>query len=247
MANRFAMDSALSEPRTVGFSQIEIFYQNVRGLKTKLPTWYSSMLISDHLLVAATETFLDDSVEDAEVVPDDWKLLRRDRVSRCGGVLLAARPGVTLHRRRELESELGEDLWATVTYRGISFIVCVVYIRPTATDDVYMNVFCNIESFLSDSNTKLFILGDLNMNSTSNNIRNYYCYFLTYCNLVDHNEILNSHGGILDVVLAQECSESRSRQICVREAADGFVRLDESFHPALEVTITLRSQSYNCA
>lgn len=60
-----------------------------------------------------------------------------------------------------------------------------IYIKPGATGSVYMNVFCNTESFLSS----LFILGYLNMNSTSNNIKNYYGYFLSYCYLFE----LTSH------------------------------------------------------
>lgn len=231
--------SANNRPCPKVHKQVTALYQNVRGLKTKLRSWKTSLLLADHTIVAATETFLDNSVEDAEVVPDGWLVLRRDRGTPCGGVLLAARPGTALKRRRDLETACGEDLWASFVFGDIKCYVCVVYIKPSATDDVYMNWFCQIESFILNLNCKLLlIIGDINMKSASQNINNYYNYFLTYCNLIDYNTICNVHGSKLDVVLARDCIESQAPQVSV-STTDGLVPPD-AYHPPLEITVSLR-------
>ncbi|CAH2097117.1 unnamed protein product [Euphydryas editha] len=110
---------------------IYVFYQNVRGLKTKLKTWRNGISLLDHSLLAVTETFLDDSVRDGELSKGDWSILRRDRKTPCGGVLLAARtPIITLQRRQDLETDNGEDLCASFAWRGRTVFVCVIYVKP---------------------------------------------------------------------------------------------------------------------
>uniref|UniRef100_A0A2A4JG69 PHD-type domain-containing protein n=1 Tax=Heliothis virescens TaxID=7102 RepID=A0A2A4JG69_HELVI len=98
------------------------FYDNVRGLKTKLPTWRNNLALLEHNLAAVTETFLDSSIADSELETGDWNVLRRDRNTPCGGVLLAARTPLVLHRRREYETDSGEDLWASFTCHGRSYL-----------------------------------------------------------------------------------------------------------------------------
>lgn len=119
-------------------------------------------------------------------------------------VLLMARPPIVIRRRHELETSCGEDLWASFTWHGRSVYVCVVYIKPSATDDVYMDWFTKVESFINDLKGTIIILGDLNLNSASVNIKSYYCYYLTFCNLCDRNVVKNMHEGMLDVVLVRE-------------------------------------------
>lgn len=84
----FVAQRPLVGGRPSGFN---VLYQNVRGLKTKLRTWQNNLHALEHDLVVVTESFLDNSVEDSEVACGEWKVLRRDRKTPCGGVLLAAR------------------------------------------------------------------------------------------------------------------------------------------------------------
>ncbi|KAH9643547.1 hypothetical protein HF086_016754 [Spodoptera exigua] len=193
---------------------ISVLYQNVRGLKTKLPIWRNNLALFEHNLVAVTETFLHSSVGDSELETGDWNVLRRDRNTPCAGVLLAARIPLVLHRRMEYETDCGEDLWASFTWHRRSYLVCIVYIKPSAS---------------------VLIMGDLNLKSASINVANYYCYFLSFCSLVDKNVILNHHGGMLDVVLVREGSHG----VCV-SSADGIVQPD-AYHPPMEVEVRIES------
>lgn len=221
---------------TVRNVYMRVLYQNVRGLKTKLPTWRSSLLLAEHDLVAVTETNLDHSIEDAELSSGDWSILRRDRVTMGGGVLLAARPGVTMKRRHDLETDRGEDLWAMTTIDGHNIYVCVVYVKPTAMDDDYMTWFCKVENVISNLKGMLIILGDLNLRSASVNVNHYYCYFLSVCSLVEMNEVMNMRGSKLDIVLAREGTEVN----CEHVKGTELVPID-LYHPPLDIAITVTS------
>lgn len=210
-----------------------IMYQNVRGIKTKLKTWNTNLHLLHHDVVAATETFLDFSVTDAELNASSWSVVRRDRGSRGGGVLLAARPGITLMRRSEFETPAGEDLWASFALDGRVVNLCVVYISPSVTDRVYFEWFLKVESFLPHLNGSVFIVGDLNLNSASTNVCNYYDYFTSFCNLSDRNNIYNEHGGKLDVVLTLECVDA----ITVSNAENGGIVRVDPYHPPLDIEI----------
>lgn len=214
-------------------NSINLFYQNVRGLKTKLRTLRNNLHLIPHDLVAITETYLDDSVGDAELTDRHWSVHRRDRKSPCGGVLLAARSPITLHRRPELETDCGEDLWTSFTWHGSTCFICVVYIKPKSTDFDYIRFFCKVESFINDLKAPVLILGDLNLNSASLSILNYYCYFLSYCSLSEKNAVNNVHGGKLDVVLIQEGDKLYEVSV---EATEGLVPID-LYHPPLDIVV----------
>lgn len=210
-----------------------MIYQNVRGLKTKLLMWRNHLALCEHDLVAATETFLDDSVEDSELTIENWSVLRRDRGTPCGGVLLAARGNIVLRRRHDLETEFGEDLWADFKWRGRDYHVSVVYIKPSATEENYMQWFISVENIIHKLNGPVIILGDINLNSASLNINNYYCYFLTLCNFIENNAVVNLHGGKLDIVLVRK--SDFVQEVLVTEIA-GIVPID-AYHPALYIRV----------
>jgi hypothetical protein len=193
------------------------------------------MLLLEQDLVAVTESFLDHTVGDAEVVSGGWSIIRRDRGSWGGGVMLAARPDLMMSHLKNLETSSGEDLWASVKMRSHTSFVCVVYIPPSSSDSVYLDWFAKVESFIHSLRGPVIILGDINMNSATLNVQNYYCYFLSFCNLVDRNEIVNSRGSKLDIALTQECVGVVS--VSCSECG-GLVRPD-LYHPPLDITITV--------
>lgn len=79
--------------RTPNMKHISVFYQNVRGLRSKTSTFYNNLLACPSEMVALTETFLTSSVSNAELFPTGYVVLRRDRGNDVGwgGVLLAVR------------------------------------------------------------------------------------------------------------------------------------------------------------
>lgn len=219
---------------------INITYQNVRGLNTKIKHFRTNLALLESDVVAVTESWLTESVNSSELLCCGWSMVRRDRASgrHGGGVFLAARPGIVLRRRQELETAIGEDLWTTFTVEGTTVHMCVVYIPPNVCDDVYMSFFYKVESVIDSLKGVVVIMGDLNLNPkyTSVSVLSYFCYFAAVCDLKEMNDVSNAFGGMLDVVLVR----GRMRSVGVTEIEDGaLVQFRDAYHPPLEITVPL--------
>lgn len=113
----------------------QIYYQNVRGLRSKTKTIYCASVQSDFDIICLTETYLNDGVFDGEVMCDDYQVFRRDRSSTAsdrrdgGGVLIATRCDLEVALMPGLCSD-AEDLWVSVTCRDGCFLLCCVYLPP---------------------------------------------------------------------------------------------------------------------
>lgn len=215
--------------RSSNLDKLNVIYQNVRGLKTKLPYFKQYITTLDNTdIIAITETYLDPSVYDAELFPLGWSILRRDRPSLGGGVLLATRPGLNIRRQVELETSSGEDLWVSFVHHGREYYVCVVYITPSAKEEDYLDWCCKVEENIASVLHKVpvIVLGDLNLNSANVYVNNYMGYFYEYCNLTERNNIFNVCGSKLDVVLVSD----NVREVSVSEADDGLVEKTDRYH-----------------
>ncbi|XP_077292073.1 uncharacterized protein LOC143915338 [Arctopsyche grandis] len=89
-----------------------LYYQNVRGLNSKASTCLSAVLAQDIDLIALTETWLTDSVMDAET---RYLVFRRDGGFGGGGVILAVRTDAIKSARHlpHLDT-IGKHLWVFI-------------------------------------------------------------------------------------------------------------------------------------
>ena len=58
-----------------------MYYQNVRGLRTKKEAFYTAALNFDYDIIIGTESWLNDTVFDHEVLDNRYRVFRRDRSS----------------------------------------------------------------------------------------------------------------------------------------------------------------------
>ncbi|CAK1550985.1 unnamed protein product [Leptosia nina] len=79
-------------------------------------------------LITVTETNLDASIQDSEIICGDWSVIRRDRGRPGGGVMMLWRPPVKLRRLPQYEGEHIEELWAR-------FELCGHYIYIYSSSD----------------------------------------------------------------------------------------------------------------
>lgn len=138
---------------------IQIYYQNVRGLRTKTSDFFSRVACDNYDIVVITETWCDGSVFDSELFDDRYVVYRRDGESSNihgksdgGGVAVAVSKCYISSRLRELESNC-EDIWLRIksfNERGqqMHFYLCSVYLRSPLRQDV-------LEDFLVNSNRVL--------------------------------------------------------------------------------------------
>lgn len=92
---------------------LSVYYQNARGLRTKLNTFRLNMMTCVNDVVCITETNLIESIADAEINNNgEFKLFRRDRdytltgSSKGGGCLIAVRKGLQASRVYIIRDEI---------------------------------------------------------------------------------------------------------------------------------------------
>lgn len=58
---------------------IDIYYQNLRGIRTKLQGFSKNVLNTNYTILAFTETWLNSNISDNEVIDSRYVLFRKDR------------------------------------------------------------------------------------------------------------------------------------------------------------------------
>ena len=96
--------SAFTLSQSFNKSQISVYYQNTRGINSKLSDLHNSILCCNYDFICLSETWLNSSVTDSEFCPQNFHIVRSDRdfhkmnVSKGGGVLLAAQHRFTVFK-----------------------------------------------------------------------------------------------------------------------------------------------------
>ncbi|KAF9801953.1 hypothetical protein SFRURICE_016203 [Spodoptera frugiperda] len=110
------------------------------------------------------------------------------------------------------------------------FACCVVYIPPNCDESEYMLLFKLLEQICVRYKSNVVILGDFNMFSCNNNVKNYFEYFVAFSELVQWNNVPNCSGRQLDLVL----SGRSYMEVCAAE--EGLQPVD-AYHPPLAVAV----------
>lgn len=103
-------------------SAINIYYQNVRGLRTKTSNLLRNVCINNYDIIVLTETWLVDSVSNSELFDSRYFVWRRDRdygrtaQTRGGGVLMAVKNDLTVMERCEWRTS-AEDIWVSIVLK----------------------------------------------------------------------------------------------------------------------------------
>lgn len=61
--------------------EISVYYQNVRGLRTKTSDFRYEVSTNNFDLIALTETWLHDGINSSEVFTNDYNVFRHDRAA----------------------------------------------------------------------------------------------------------------------------------------------------------------------
>lgn len=76
--------------------QLRILSLNARSIVNKIDELELLLLSYNAQLVVISETWLSDKISSDEIVPPGYKLYRRDRVSRGGGVAVVAKENIAV-------------------------------------------------------------------------------------------------------------------------------------------------------
>lgn len=231
---------------------MSIFYQNCRGVKSKLEQLRFSLINNDCDIIALSETWLNKSIATAEFSLDDRICFRRDRnklvtgKSQGGGVLLAVR-NCYIITEYQIFDEDQEAVCVKIKLNNNYFLyVVLVYIVPNSSCHVYEKFFEKIESNILHmvNNFDLIIIGDFNIptyvqaSSSCENL-NVLKSFLAFNNLSQSNHIKNNNDVILDLVI---CSFDN---VCVTEANESLLPIDIQ-HPCLGISLETKHPFKSC-
>ena len=124
---------------------------NARSLRNKLLDFQAVVYTRKIDIVIVSETWLDNTVPDYEILPNGYTIFRKDRIGRRGGgVLLAFKSQIMAWRRYDSEancelvwceflSSLGQEILFGVYYRppntGVEYFQCLrTHLLPSMTN-----------------------------------------------------------------------------------------------------------------
>jgi len=147
---------------------LHVFYQNVRGLRTKLIYFRNSVLTLDCDLLFLSETWLNINYSDDELGLVNYNIFRADREYshevRGGGVLLAINIKYNCIRI-PTEIIVGIDfIFTLLNYNNCKLLLSCVYI-PQNTHNYSYTAYCQLVERIISSHciTNILIIGDFNI------------------------------------------------------------------------------------
>lgn len=229
-----------------GNTPINVYYQNVNGLRTKLNDLITSVNVCLHKIIMFTETNLSPDIPNAELGLHDYTIFRKDRSPLTsakksgGGVMIAVHSDFT---SSEICSSIidVEHIFVSTRILNREILFCTAYIPPSSPSDTYSH-FCNaVEEVCTviGSDTTIVMAGDFNQPSvnwmdTSTSEPSAGSQFLinmaNFLQLTQVNNVLNSRGVLLDLVFSSD------PELQVYPSIDPLI-VEESAHPALECVL----------
>lgn len=246
----------------IKFDSLKIYYQNIRGLRTKTQELFGNVICNDYDVIVLTETWLNGSIHDAEVFDIRYTVHRRDRETSGfsrnkdgGGVLIAVANHLNSQRLTEFESNC-ENLWVSIqplknSPKNTKFYICATYIPPPVQSHILKD-FLDSASKAMDifKDINVLFMGDFNLgnlkwhnnpdtnalqaNCDNSAFGNMLIDFMSFYSLKQYNNVVNINGRVLDLVFG---NVSISDLIA---NADPLSKVD-NHHPPLEFSINYRS------
>lgn len=229
---------------------MSLLYQNVRGLRTKLSNVYIQSFHVHYQIIVLTETWLNNTYLNTEILCNKYNIYRRDRGTHGGGVLIAV--SSSLHSEQLVNQSLIDIEFVSVVIKmkHKNIIITCSYIPPSSTHSLYIQHADAIRSVANSFNKtdSFIIMGDFNMPSVVWNYLpddNYYvqsklsdCWndffnILYDMSLFQINGIMNDYLKILDLIFVNDiddCYVKRTTPISVPE---------DRYHPAIELFVSI--------
>lgn len=223
------------------------YYQNVRGLRTKLDILRCNYSLINFDYCIFSETWLTPDFNDTELSLIGYQIFRFDRnentsrYSRGGGILIAVK---NAYASKVLSVPINniEQLFVLASFGKSKFILGGVYIPPSSVSDIYDNHIRSVE-FLRDKypKYKFIIVGDFNLPSACYDASNFGVKFssspqsdsisfrYSFLNFRQHNHVYNYSNTLLDLVF------STYSTLSITLSLEPIVPID-NYHPPLFIT-----------
>lgn len=127
-------------------SATSVYYQNVRGLRTKASEFFANVVASCFRHNLPKETWLCQDLSDSLYFTDRYTVFRRDRNYEAtrqmfgGGVLTAVSGAVKATRRHDLET-YDECVWVEIQANRCSYLIGNYYFPPKFDSSSFITHF----------------------------------------------------------------------------------------------------------
>lgn len=243
---------------------ISLFYQNLRGIRTKTSEFHDNLLNLNSDFFCLTETWLNSNFLSTEYISNNLISYRKDRnydstgTVRGGGCWIFHKPDIDSVRRYDLELNMNfiEDIWIQVKLANSSnfLFICTVYITPMLSNNHLYTAFAdkvkdNIARHLN-ANDRILILGDFNLTNlkwlfledgSSEPFSSINCEksndilnLMHFGNLSQYNSIANDAHNHNILDLVLSSDPFHSIKI---ERHDSCLVKEDDYHPPLEITL----------
>ena len=227
-----------------------IYYQNVRSLRSKTEVCLISSYATDFDALVITETWLSPDILDSELFGDSFCVLRHDRDctatgrSRGGGVLIAVSSQYSVTPIDVSNIANVSPLInivackCRVSFKSVSLIA--IYISPDLQLSLLEECFSRLEDTARNDN--VVIIGDFNIphliNSSPDDNKSRVCLdFLAVTGLEQRNNIPNFNNRYLDLILTNTSS--------VVTRFNDSLFTEDPHHPALKLSIHNEVATHN--
>lgn len=266
MPNVFVWQMAFSKQAVVMKDDFEVYYQNVRGLRTKTSDFLMNVLNRNVDVIVLCETWLNDGIHSNELIDNRYIVYRADRNlnlidKQDGGGCLIAVKSCLYSCRLEDWATMREDMWISVNKsENEKLFINVRYIDYNSTKDQYNVHLKKIEEIMNitASYGQFLLLGDYNLSDsiiwTRNSddicsvqsiqgkkklLANALVDMLSLTNLNQFNHIKNNLDSTLDLVVSNICHVN----LTVNKDIDPLVVIDVQ-HPALSIKVNIKPLKY---
>lgn len=165
------IDLTAKETRKLN-SKFSSFYFNARSVNNKGDSLLLNTALSEHDIIAITETWLSPDHHDREFMDDKYKTFRKDRIfsdidcENGGGVLIAIKNEIECSVVTTEEMDDLESVCIKIpTDFGVLYVYCL-YIQPRAPANTYLDHLRAINSINLSVNDSILIFGDWNFSDT---------------------------------------------------------------------------------
>lgn len=151
-------------------SILTMYYQNVRGLRTKRNQFDCNSSSDDYSAIVLTETWLKSTIYSSEYFNNSFVVYRNDREATCadaelgGGNLIVVRNSVV---STEVKLQGFQDIEHTCikirSSTNANLFIYVAYLPPPPTRELFMRHQAAISSIPLEQSDTIFIMGDFNI------------------------------------------------------------------------------------
>jgi len=196
---------------------------NVNSLKKKHAEIH--LLVSGNIdVMFLSETKLDNTYTSSMFAIENYSIVRQDRSSRGGGLLVYIRSDIINRRRFDIEYNNNgiECICLEVVINTIKNLYVLIYKPPNVNDRFLVHAFESINNMCQNMFSQIIFIGDMNCNMLlETNV--IYDFMLThdFHNLVKHPTCFKATPSLLDVIISN-CKGKLFDVNCVHNSISDF-------------------------